>query len=78
MSKVPVTGSEKKQQDPGWTDAIKAHVPVISTLMNYKATDAIGDSIAGFTVGLTMLPQSIAYAALAELNPQVTAKFTRI
>ncbi|CAH0388806.1 unnamed protein product [Bemisia tabaci] len=76
MSKVPVTGSEKKQQDPGWTDAIKAHVPVISTLMNYKATDAIGDSIAGFTVGLTMLPQSIAYAALAELNPQVGVNST--
>ncbi|XP_025200768.1 sodium-independent sulfate anion transporter-like isoform X2 [Melanaphis sacchari] len=32
---------------------------------------AMGDMIAGITIGLTMIPQSIAYASLANLSPQV-------
>jgi len=30
-----------------------------------------GDIIAGITVGLTVIPQSLAYAKIAELPPQV-------
>jgi len=30
-----------------------------------------GDVIAGITVGLTVIPQSLAYAKIAELPPQV-------
>lgn len=30
-----------------------------------------GDLIAGLTVGLTVIPQSLAYAKIAELPPQV-------
>ncbi|CAH0770876.1 unnamed protein product [Bemisia tabaci] len=45
-------------------------VPLLETLQNYTRFDFISDMIAGTTVGLTMLPQSIAYAALAGLTPQ--------
>jgi Sulfate permease family len=31
-----------------------------------------GDLIAGITVGLTVIPQSLAYAKIAELPPQVS------
>ena len=33
--------------------------------------DLQGDIIAGVTVGLTLIPQSIAYAGIAQLAPQV-------
>lgn len=33
--------------------------------------DLQGDLIAGVTVGLTLIPQAIAYAGIAQLGPQV-------
>lgn len=43
---------------------------IIEWLPNYKKDDILADFIAGVTVGLTMMPQSIAYASLAELPAQ--------
>jgi len=37
----------------------------------YNADDAVGDLVAGITVGLTVIPQSLAYGNLAGLPPQV-------
>jgi len=36
-----------------------------------------GDIIAGITVGLTVVPQSLAYANIAELPPQVCGLYTQ-
>lgn len=36
-----------------------------------RLTELQGDLIAGFTIGLTVLPQSIAYAAIAGIPAQV-------
>lgn len=47
------------------------HVPITKWLPKYSSEKAIGDLIAGVTIGLTMIPQSIAYASLANLSPQV-------
>lgn len=47
------------------------HVNILNWLPRYTKEDGIGDIIAGITVGLTMMPQSIAYASLAGLSPQV-------
>lgn len=47
------------------------HVPITSWFPNYNAEKATGDLIAGLTIGMTMIPQSIAYASLANLSPQV-------
>lgn len=46
-------------------------VPILGWLPHYNTETALGDLIAGITVGLTLIPQSIAYAALAGLEPQV-------
>ncbi|KAK7868450.1 hypothetical protein R5R35_011203 [Gryllus longicercus] len=46
------------------------HVPIISWLPKYTKFDAVSDAVAGFTVGLTLMPQSIAYASLAGLSAQ--------
>ncbi|XP_050509947.1 sodium-independent sulfate anion transporter-like isoform X1 [Diabrotica virgifera virgifera] len=41
-------------------------VAIFRWLPNYTKNDILADLIAGLTVGLTMIPQSIAYAGLAE------------
>jgi sodium-independent sulfate anion transporter 11 len=45
--------------------------PVLNWLPKYTAPDAVGDLVAGFTVGLTMIPQALAYANIAGLPVQV-------
>ncbi|KAJ9600808.1 hypothetical protein L9F63_001020 [Diploptera punctata] len=49
---------------------VKRKLPVIEWLPKYNTNKAVADLIAGITVGLTLIPQSIAYAALAGLHPQ--------
>ncbi|KAK4874464.1 hypothetical protein RN001_013824 [Aquatica leii] len=48
---------------------LKERVPIISWLPKYSKLDGIGDLISGITVGLTIMPQSMAYAALANIPP---------
>ena len=49
---------------------IKKKVPIITWLPQYSLDFAISDVIAGVTVGLTVIPQGIAYALVANLPPQ--------
>lgn len=42
-------------------------VPILNWLPTYKLDDAIGDLVAGLTVGLTVIPQALAYAGIAQL-----------
>ncbi|OAD55739.1 Sodium-independent sulfate anion transporter [Eufriesea mexicana] len=49
---------------------LKNRIPVLKWLPLYRANDALGDLVAGLTVGLTLIPQAIAYAGLAGLTPQ--------
>lgn len=49
---------------------IKRRVFILSWLPEYDRSKALGDLIAGVTLGLTMVPQSLAYANLANLSPQ--------
>ena len=46
-------------------------LPFLSWMPKYNADDAIGDLVAGITVGLTVIPQGLAYANLAGVPPQV-------
>lgn len=45
--------------------------PGIKFLQGYTSKFAFTDLIAGITVGLTVLPQGLAYSVLAGLEPQV-------
>jgi len=49
---------------------LKKKVPIISWLPQYNLDSAVSDMIAGVTVGLTVIPQGIAYALVANLGPQ--------
>ena len=46
-------------------------LPFLSWMPKYNADDAIGDLVAGITVGLTVIPQGLAYGNLAGLPAQV-------
>lgn len=50
--------------------ALQRFIPGIRWARNYSTEYAILDAIAGITVGLTVLPQALAYATLAGLQPQ--------
>ncbi|KAJ2939848.1 hypothetical protein O0L34_g18043 [Tuta absoluta] len=45
-------------------------LPVTKWLPQYTVDQAVGDLIAGVTVGLTVIPQSLAYSNIAGLPPQ--------
>ncbi|VVC45753.1 SLC26A/SulP transporter domain,STAS domain [Cinara cedri] len=49
---------------------VAKRLPILQWLPNYTTEDGIGDLLAGITVGLTLIPQSMAYATLAALPPQ--------
>lgn len=53
---------------------LKKGLPFLEWMKEYDMDKAISDVIAGITVGLTLIPQSIAYASLAGLEPQVSSK----
>lgn len=56
-----------------WKNLTK-RLPIIKWLPRYDSEDFIGDLLVGITVGLTLVPQSMAYATLAGLPPQVKHK----
>lgn len=42
-------------------------LPILRWLPIYNSTDAVGDLVAGITVGLTVIPQALAYSGIAGL-----------
>lgn len=46
-------------------------MPILAWLPKYNSEKLLSDVIAGITVGLTVMPQGLAYATLAGLEPQV-------
>ncbi|XP_055947438.1 sodium-independent sulfate anion transporter-like isoform X1 [Argiope bruennichi] len=51
-------------------DLLKRRVPIVEWLPKYSIEDLKGDLIAGMTVALTVIPQGLALASLANLPPQ--------
>lgn len=47
-------------------------IPVLRWAPEYNTHKLLCDVIAGVTVGLTVMPQGLAYATLAGLEPQVS------
>lgn len=55
---------------------IKRRLPILSWAKDYKFTWLAQDALAGLTVGLTAIPQGIAYAIVANLSPEVNLNET--
>ncbi|CAK9817234.1 Sodium-independent sulfate anion transporter [Anthophora quadrimaculata] len=49
---------------------VKKRIPIVAWLPKYNSEQFLNDAIAGITVGLTVMPQGLAYATLAGLEPQ--------
>ncbi|XP_049854720.1 sodium-independent sulfate anion transporter [Schistocerca gregaria] len=49
---------------------VRRRIPIVRWLPRYSKMTAVSDAVAGITVGLTMMPQSIAYASLAGLSSE--------
>ena len=47
-------------------------LPILNWLPKYSRDDAVGDVVAGLTVGLTVIPQALAYAGVAGLPAAVS------
>jgi len=69
-----MVGDWLKGRQQGITRNYKKHLnrkfPITDWLPQYNLSFAISDLIAGLTVGLTVIPQGIAYAIVAGLPPQ--------
>lgn len=57
-------------------EVIKKRIPVISWLPKYNIGLLLQDVLAGFTVGMTEIPQGIAYAVVAGSNVKLNWKFS--
>ncbi|KAK2581384.1 hypothetical protein KPH14_005068 [Odynerus spinipes] len=65
--KAKVSGCTNKKNCVNYT---KRRLPILSWAPKYKATWLPQDALAGFTVGLTAIPQGIAYGVVAGLSPE--------
>lgn len=46
--------------------------PILRWSKDYNVDKGVSDLLTGITVGMTLIPQSMAYASLAELGPEVS------
>lgn len=51
-------------------------LPILRWLPQYNGDDAVGDLVAGITVGLTVIPQALAYAGIAGVPVAVSFRNT--
>lgn len=72
--RIRESNNEKQPPQPiqlkihkNWKELVCRRVYILTWIRNYDQNTAVSDMIAGVTLGLTMIPQAIAYAALAQL-----------
>lgn len=65
---VPMEGLRRR--GGGWRAALSQRLPVMRWARVYDRSTAVADLVAGITLGLMLVPQSIAYASLANLPVQ--------
>lgn len=73
-----VAGGEMREQHQQRPDSscagmklLRRRIPILAWLPQYSLSKLLQDALAGTTVGLTAIPQGIAYAVVAGLPPQV-------
>lgn len=59
--------SRKRCQNAFTRKTLLKRLPLLSWLPQYNRSHAVGDLVAGITVGLTLIPQGLAYSGIAGL-----------
>ncbi|XP_043686821.1 sodium-independent sulfate anion transporter isoform X3 [Vespula pensylvanica] len=67
---ISTEDAKRKKKKKNFSANSRKYLLILQWLPKYNQFQAISDVIAGITIGLTMIPQSIAYAALAGLTAQ--------
>ncbi|KAF7415270.1 hypothetical protein HZH68_003759 [Vespula germanica] len=67
---ISTEDAKRKKKKRNFSANSRKYLLILQWLPKYDQFQAISDIIAGITIGLTMIPQSIAYAALAGLTAQ--------
>ncbi|KAF7408834.1 hypothetical protein HZH66_003371 [Vespula vulgaris] len=67
---ISTEDAKRKKKKRNFSANSRKYLLILQWLPKYNQFQAISDVIAGITIGLTMIPQSIAYAALAGLTAQ--------
>ena len=62
---------ERAQRQDRVRRYIGDRVPIVRWLPKYSMKTLVSDVIAGLTVGMMVVPQSLAYANIAQVPPQV-------
>lgn len=60
-----VPWAKRKAQNACTKKMLYKRLPILNWLPRYDSSCAIGDLVAGITVGLTLIPQGMAYANIA-------------
>lgn len=76
--RIREANNEKSQQrkpiqlkiHKNWKELVCRRIYILTWIRSYDQSTAVSDFIAGITLGMTMIPQAIAYAALAQLPSQ--------
>lgn len=69
LKEVPLW-MKRKAQSACTKKMLLRRIPILRWLPTYNSEDAIGDLVAGITVGLTVIPQALAYANIAGVPPE--------
>lgn len=73
-------GHSVDDETPWWTrrkqrifrkKTLFMRIPVLQWAPSYSKKDIVPDIVAGLTVGITVIPQALAYAIIAGLPPEV-------
>lgn len=72
MLQKPVDWVKRKASGACTKKMLYKRLPILNWLPKYNSEDALGDLVAGITVGLTVIPQSLAYSNVAGLPAEVS------